>query len=88
MLLDLLDEQLLVLSITKLYYFYLLLTFLDSRRFSSENLIRIHKPNTSIIVFSELTSHFKNVDVVHLLNIVAHFKTLFYTITVVLAIIY
>ena len=50
--------------------------------FSPINLICIIEPNRAVVIFTELTAHLEYLNIVHLLNIVAHFEALLVTVVV------
>jgi len=47
---------------------------------SCEDISRKNEPDATIVILSKVAAHFYNFDIVHFLNVVAHFKALFHAV--------
>jgi hypothetical protein len=74
----------LVLFIDEADHLQILFGFMNIYDFASVDLARIGEPDCAVVIFSELTFHLENFDIMHLLNVIAHFKALLHTVPVVI----
>ena len=81
MLLELLDKHFLVLLVDVADKFEFLSGLICLDNLSGKDLICVSKPDRAMIILNEFTTHLKYFDVVNFLNVVAHFETLFLTVT-------
>lgn len=82
MLIQLRLQSFLMLSIAVLGVLYFDLCFLKAGDFSSNDLISVHKPDRFVLILSEVTTHLQNVNIMHLLNVVANLVALFVTVAI------
>ena len=82
MLIQLRLQSFLMFSIAVLGVLYFDLCFLEAGDFSSNDLISVHKPDRFVLILSEVTTHLQNVNIMHLLNVVANLVALFVTVAI------